>query len=264
MTADHLDAVRSDYERKVDRWRAIYEGATFHDHVIQRRLQRALEAVDKLGGAAGAGAAPRALDVGCGAGQLALALAERGYEVSAVDVAEGMVAATRQRFAQAGRSADVRVADVQALPYDDATFTWVTALGLVEYLPDPAVAVREFARVARPGGHVLFTAPNPLRIAFWIDPVGVLLGLLGPPEAGYRRRYLHRWRLERMAREAGLEVVGLLGHGVGPLQVAKRPVLPPQASIAISTWAERRLPLSWLAVLGANLILVARKPEARP
>lgn len=264
-TDQHVATVRANYDARVDQWRTIYSGTSFHDHVIRRRMTYALHAVDRLGplgqvGSALDGPPPRALDVGCGAGQMALALAERGYDVSAVDVAEGMVAATRQRFADAGRAADIRQADVRALPYGDGEFSWVTALGVIEYLTEPQDAVDEFARVTARGGHVLLTAPNPYRIAFLTDPIGVAMGLLGPPPTGYPRTYLHRWRLKELARTAGLQVIGLLGHGFGPLQVAKRPILPSPVSVRLADAVERTLPPSWLTVTGANLILVARKP----
>ena len=254
----HVARVRDNYETRVAQWQTIYDGQTFHDHVIQRRMQGCLEAMDRLGPVDDAPG--RALDVGCGAGQMALAMIERGYDVSAVDISDGMVEATTETLAAAGRSADVRIADMRDLPYEDGTFDWVTGLGAIEYLTDPGEAVEEYARVTRPGGHVLVTSPNPYRLAFALDPVGVAIGLLEPPPTGYPRQYIPRGKLTGYADRAGLEVVGVLGHGVGPLQVAKRPVLPPALSARISQAAETHLPLSWLSRLGANLIMVARKP----
>lgn len=256
----HVEKVRANYDSRVEQWRTIYDGETFHDHVIQRRMQRCLEAVDHLGPGAG-----RALDVGSGAGQMALAMHQRGYEISAVDLSPGMVAATRATFAAAGAaggrgaSPDVREADMRHLPYDDDTFAWVAGLGAIEYLTDPGEAVEEFARVTRPGGHIVVTTPNPYRMAFALDPIGVAMGLLGPPPTGYPRQYVSAAKLRGYADRAGLDLIGILGHGVGPLQVAKKPLLPAATSIALSHRAEKTLPLSWLARVGANLIMVARK-----
>jgi ubiquinone/menaquinone biosynthesis C-methylase UbiE len=252
---EHVEKVRANYETRVVQWQTIYEGETFHDHVIQRRMQRCLEAVDRLGPGTG-----RALDVGCGAGQMALAMQQRGYDTSAVDLSLGMVEATLKTFADAGASADVREADMRHLPYEDSTFSWVTGLGAIEYLADPGEAVEEFARVVQPGGHIVVTSPNPYRVAFALDPIGVGIGLLGPPPTGYPRQYISAAKLRGYASRASLDVVGVLGHGVGPLQVAKKPLLPPRASIKVSHALERSLPLSWLELAGANLIMVARKP----
>jgi ubiquinone/menaquinone biosynthesis C-methylase UbiE len=250
-----VEKVRANYDTRVDQWQTIYDGETFHDHVIQRRMDRCLEAVDHLGPGSG-----RALDVGCGAGQMALAMTQRGYEVSAVDLSTGMVEATQQTFAAAGATADIREADMRHLPYEDGTFNWVSGLGAIEYLTDPGEAVTEFARVTAPGGHIVVTSPNPYRLAFALDPIGVAIGIFGPPPTGYPRQYISARKLRGYAARAGLEVVGVLGHGVGPLQAAKRPLLPAETSIRISHAAERALPLSWLEKAGANLIMVARKP----
>ena len=256
----HVEKVRANYDTRVGQWQTIYDGESFHDHVIQRRMQRCLEAVDKLGSPTAGPGNGRALDVGCGAGQMALELHRRGYEVSAVDISSGMVQATRATLDAAGVTADVREADMRHLPYDDGTFAWVTGLGAIEYLTDPGEAVQEFARVLEPGGHVAVTSPNPHRLAFALDPIGVAMGVLGPPPTGYPRQYISAAKLRGYADRAGLEVVGILGHGVGPLQVAKKPLLPPRVSMRISHAAETHLPLSWLSKLGANLIMVARKP----
>lgn len=254
----HVAKVQANYDDRVGQWQTIYHGQSFHDHVIQRRMQRCLEAVDQVGPV---GTHPgKALDVGCGAGQMALAIHDRGYDVSAVDISEGMVEATRATFVQAGATADVQQADFRDLPHEEGTFDWVTGLGTIEYLTDPGEAVVEYARVTRPGGHVVVTSPNPYRLAFALDPLGVALGVLGPPPTGYPRQYVSAAKLRCYALRAGLVDVGVLGHGVGPLQVAKQPVLPATASIRISHAAETHLPLSWLQYLGANLIMVARKP----
>ena len=253
----HVEKVRRNYDERVRQWQTIYDGQTFHDHVIQRRMQRCLEAVDRLGPVDEAPG--KALDVGCGAGQMALAMAERGYDPYAVDISEGMVEATNATFEAAGRTANVQIADMRDLPFEDNTFDWVTGLGAIEYLQDPGEAVREFARIVRPGGHVIVTAPNPYRLAFALDPIGVAMGVLGPPPTGYPRQYISQDKLRSYADSADLEVVGMLGHGVGPLQVAKRPLLPPRTSISVTTKAETHLPLSWLSRLGANLIMVCAK-----
>ena len=259
----HVDKVRENYDTRVDQWQTIYDGESFHDHVIQRRMDRCLEAVDRLGPVGDVAldqVTRRSLDVGCGAGQMALAMHRRGYDASAVDISDGMIAATTATFQAAGADADIRLADMRELPYDTGTFDWVSGLGAIEYLTDPGEAIEEFARVLQPGGHMVVTSPNPYRLAFAMDPVGVAIGLLGPPPTGYPRQYLPASALRGLARRAGVEVVGMLGHGVGPLQVAKKPLLPARTSIKVSHAAERALPLSWLEKLGANLIMVARKP----
>ena len=94
----------------------------------------------------------RVLDVGCGTGQLtaALAVAVGGEGVAAVDPNEKVLAACRSRVPDA----DVRVASAEALPFGGDEFDAVLAQLVVNLVEDPPAAVREMARVARPGAVV--------------------------------------------------------------------------------------------------------------
>jgi ubiquinone/menaquinone biosynthesis C-methylase UbiE len=99
----------------------------------------------------------RLLDVGCGPGSITvdLARAVTPGEVVAVDRAPAAVELARE----AVRTGDVpnvtvEVADVHALPFEDASFDVVHAHQVLQHLTDPVAALREMRRVARPGGVV--------------------------------------------------------------------------------------------------------------
>ena len=96
----------------------------------------------------------RALDVGCGTGSLALALAERGGSgrVAGIDIARPYIAFARSRPAAA--AIDFAVGDASGLPYADRRFTAALAQLSLNFVPDAARAVREMHRVVRPGGVV--------------------------------------------------------------------------------------------------------------
>ena len=113
--AGHARAVEQDYDRRTAEWREIYAGATFHDHLIRRRLELTLDLVD--GATSGAGGA--SLDVGCGAGQLVVEMARRGYRAAGCDISAGMVAETRDLLAREGLPGRVEQADVERLAYPD-------------------------------------------------------------------------------------------------------------------------------------------------
>ncbi|MFD0578602.1 class I SAM-dependent methyltransferase [Dactylosporangium darangshiense] len=102
-----------------------------------------------------AGRGARLLDVGAGAGAIALAARRRGYEVCAVDGSAAMVARLSESLPA------VQVAEAGALPFDDGTFDVVTAGFVLHLLNDPQAALREFKRVMVPGGLLAFTVVGP-------------------------------------------------------------------------------------------------------
>jgi ubiquinone/menaquinone biosynthesis C-methylase UbiE len=94
----------------------------------------------------------RLLEVGIGAGTDHLRFARAGAVCSGVDLSEVSVETTRRRLASEGLSSDVRVADAEHLPFDDASFDRIYSWGVIHHTPDTASAAREILRVLRPGG----------------------------------------------------------------------------------------------------------------
>lgn len=117
---------------------------------------------------AGVGAGMRVLDVACGPGHLSAAAAARGATPVGVDLAEGMLEQARE----ANPGLDLVRGDAEELPFGDAEFDGVFGGFVLNHLPHPERALREAARVARPGAGLAFSV--------WDRPERTrLIGLLG-------------------------------------------------------------------------------------
>jgi SAM-dependent methyltransferase len=100
------------------------------------------------------------VDLGCGPGAHALALARRGYDVVGVDGSPRMVEVARARAARDEVDVTFDVHDVGApLRFADASLGGVLASLVLQHLSHPAAFVAEIRRCLRPGGHLLITAP---------------------------------------------------------------------------------------------------------
>ena len=95
------------------------------------------------------------LDVGCGAGQLAIPAARMGLEATGVDIAANLIAAARERARAEGLSAQFDEGDAEALPYDDSSFDIVASIFGAMFAPRPELVAAELLRVCRPGGRIL-------------------------------------------------------------------------------------------------------------
>jgi SAM-dependent methyltransferase len=119
------------------------------------------------------------LEIGCGTGVHTKLLAQSGAHVAAVDLTPTAVELTTRRLELAGLSADVREADAESLPFDDASFDFVWSWGVIHHSSDTNRVIAEIARVLRPNGRLAFMVYHRTSITFWLNYVlyrGVLRG----------------------------------------------------------------------------------------
>jgi SAM-dependent methyltransferase len=101
------------------------------------------------------------LDVGCGAGAVAMRAARAGANVTGLDLSEVMVETARRRAAEEGLAISYDVGDCEQLPYADASFDVVSSSVGVFLAPDHEAVARQLARVVEPGGRLGTTCWRP-------------------------------------------------------------------------------------------------------
>jgi SAM-dependent methyltransferase len=174
------------------------------------------EAIHRIGVAPGG----RVLDVGCGSGVFLRLVADRGARAFGLDASEALLALARARVPEA----DLRLGDMQSLPYADDVFDLVTGFNSFFFAADMVAAVREAGRVARPGAPVVLQvwgrpercdleamkqavrpflraprAGTPAAPALWrpgvLEGVAAQAGLT--PERSFDTRWAYRYRTRR-------------------------------------------------------------------
>ncbi len=158
----------------------------------------------------------RVLDVGCGGGYMAEALARAGCRVTAVDASAASLATARAHAARAGLEIDYRDGSAERLPVRDAAFDVVCCWGVLEHVADVDAVLAEAARVLVPGGVFAFDTVNRTWTS-WLVGIKVL------QDWPWTRAFdapVHDWRmflppgelLAALARQ-GLRSGGLVGSG---------------------------------------------------
>ncbi len=191
--AQRQEKVNAYFRSKSSHWKDVYSIGGVQAEIIRDRHEAVLGWVDSLALASGS----QILEIGCGAGVMAVALAQRGCHVHAIDSAQAMVELARQHATETGTSEmlSLSIGDVHALAFEDEAFDLVIAIGVIPWLERAELAMQEMARVTKPDGHIIFTTANWAGLASILDPV------VNPPLAPLKQR-----------AKAMLERAGVLHH----------------------------------------------------
>ena len=168
---------------------------------------------------AGGFAGKRVLDVGCGGGILAEAMAARGAQVTGIDLAEKPLKVAMLHGLESGSGVSYRLVAAEALALDaPESFDVVTCMEMLEHVPDPASIVRACSQLVRPGGHVFFSTinRNPKSFLFAIVGAEYVLRLL-PRGTHEYARFIRPSELAAHCRAAGLAIADLTGMTYNPL-----------------------------------------------
>jgi 2-polyprenyl-3-methyl-5-hydroxy-6-metoxy-1,4-benzoquinol methylase len=268
--------VNARFQSRVSHWKNIYASDSLRGEIYRARQATVLDWIDDLALESGS----RMLEVGCGAGFLSIALAQRGFRVNAIDSVEAMVELASQHAAEAQITnlLSLDLGDVNSLAFEDSAFDLVVALGVIPWLERPELAMQEIARVTRPGGYVILTTDNWAGLIGFLDPVHN--PMLRPLKQGLNKVLrsvgLH-YRVPIVTSQSCCDVDKTLASikldkvrgktlGFGPFTLFNRTVVPK----AIGKWLHIRLQLladrnvPGFRSTGKHYIVLTRKSASRP
>ncbi len=173
-----------------------------------------LEYVERAGALAG----KTIVDVGCGGGLLAEAMARKGGKVLGIDLASELLDVARLHATQAGVAVDYERHSAEALAEArPGGFELVTCMELLEHVPDPAAVIGALARLVKPGGDVFVSTLNRTPRAYFFAVLGAeyLLRILPAGTHSYEK-FIRPSELVQWAKDEGLQLVDVTGLDYDP------------------------------------------------
>ena len=174
-----------------------------------------LDWIDRSAGLQG----KRVLDVGCGGGILAEAMAARGADVTGIDLSDKALKVAELHLLESGARVTYRKAAVEEIAHEQpASFDVVTCMEVLEHIPDPATHVHACAKLLKAGGQAFFATINRNPKAFLFAIVGAeyVLGLL-PRGTHEYAKLIRPSELSAWCRGAGLSIEGMVGMSYNPI-----------------------------------------------
>lgn len=159
------------------------------------------------------------LDVGCGGGILSEALAQRGANVTGIDMGEAPLSVARLHCLESGVTINYRKITAEALAEEQPEqYDIVTCLEMLEHVPDPSQVIQACADLVKPNGDVYFSTinRNPKAYAFAIIGAEYVLQLL-PKGTHEYAKFIKPSELARWSRDAGLSWKEITGMTYNPL-----------------------------------------------
>lgn len=164
-------------------------------------------------------AGKKILDIGCGGGILAEALAEKGAIVTGIDMAEMSLKVAKMHLHESGYDIDYQKIPVEEFAKDNAAeYDVITCLEMLEHVPDPASIINAAASMLKPDGDLFFSTINRNPKAFALAIIGAEYVLNMLPKGTHEyRKFIKPSELARVVRDNKLDVLDTTGMTYNPI-----------------------------------------------
>ena len=159
------------------------------------------------------------LDIGCGGGILAEALAVKGAQVTGIDMAEKSIRVAQLHLHESRLAVDYQKTSVEQMAAQEtAEFDVITCLEMLEHVPDPTSVIQAAATLLKPGGNLFISTinRNPKAFVFAILGAEYILKLLPRGTHAYKK-FIKPSELARVIRQQQLEVLDITGMTYNPI-----------------------------------------------
>jgi len=202
---DKFQAIASRWWDRESEFKALHEINPLRVAYIERHA----------GGLAG----KRVVDIGCGGGILAEAMAQQGAQVTGIDLAELSLKVARLHLHESALEIDYQLTSAEEFAdRNPAQFDVVTCLEMLEHVPDPGAIIDAAARLLKPGGRLFLSTLNRNPKSFLLAILGAeyLLGIL--PRGTHRySRFIRPSEIAARLRANGMCMLDLSGMSYNPL-----------------------------------------------
>ena len=173
-----------------------------------------LDYIDRCAGLSGR----TVLDVGCGGGILAESMAQRGAQVTGIDLSDKALKVAQLHVLESGVVLDYRHSSAEDFARERPQhYDIVTCMELLEHVPDPASTVRACATLAKAGGHVFFSTINRNLKSYLFAVVGAEYVLRMLPRGTHRyEKFVKPSELGGFCRQGSLDVREVIGMTYNP------------------------------------------------
>jgi 2-polyprenyl-6-hydroxyphenyl methylase/3-demethylubiquinone-9 3-methyltransferase len=161
----------------------------------------------------------RMIDVGCGGGILTEGLANKGADITGIDLSQELLDVADLHSLESGSTAKYQKISAEALADAEAeSFDHVVCMEMLEHVPEPGSVIAACAKMVKPGGYVFFSTLNRKPKAYLLAIVAAehILKMLPAGTHDYKT-FIKPSELSQSARHAGLELVDMIGIQYNPL-----------------------------------------------